>query len=92
MAREIIVTGAVVSRRVDRRRDVRDVSSMKEASENGGQACSRCGAMFRCANDAQCWCKALPHLSADRLDPLMGCLCPDCLRMRTDEAKSAGSL
>jgi hypothetical protein len=44
--------------------------------------CPRCAQRFDCARHAQpfdCWCKALPALPANELDPLGRCLCPECL-------------
>jgi len=53
------------------------------------QCCALCGAFFRCAQqtgDAQCWCAAFPALPAERLNPRMTCLCPDCLREETQRS------
>jgi hypothetical protein len=56
------------------------------------QCCALCGARFRCAQqmgDAECWCTSLPALRADRLNPRMTCLCPDCLREETQRSINA---
>ncbi|MFM0597358.1 cysteine-rich CWC family protein [Paraburkholderia dilworthii] len=44
--------------------------------------CPRCGNAFDCSRHAQpfdCWCREMPSLPAERLDPAGGCLCPECL-------------
>ncbi|MCC8401950.1 cysteine-rich CWC family protein [Paraburkholderia sp. MMS20-SJTN17] len=44
--------------------------------------CPRCGNTFDCAMQAEpssCWCRALPPLPAERLEPGGQCLCPECL-------------
>ncbi|MFT4063415.1 cysteine-rich CWC family protein [Paraburkholderia sp.] len=44
--------------------------------------CPRCGIAFDCCmrtGAANCWCRELPPLPADRLDPASTCLCPECL-------------
>ncbi|WP_201643681.1 cysteine-rich CWC family protein [Paraburkholderia metrosideri] len=44
--------------------------------------CPRCGNSFDCGMGAQpfdCWCREMPSLPADRLDPASRCLCPECL-------------
>jgi len=44
--------------------------------------CPRCGCAFDCAMHGQpfdCWCKSMPALPADRLEPGGRCLCPECL-------------
>ncbi|NML33427.1 cysteine-rich CWC family protein [Paraburkholderia antibiotica] len=44
--------------------------------------CPRCGTAFDCGmqmTPGQCWCRALPPLPAERLDPKSRCLCPECL-------------
>ncbi|AXE90993.1 cysteine-rich CWC family protein [Paraburkholderia terricola] len=53
------------------------------ASRSEGSArCPRCGNAFDCGMHAQpseCWCREMPVLPADRLDPAGRCLCPECL-------------
>jgi Cysteine-rich CWC len=44
--------------------------------------CPSCGSAFDCAMHGQpfdCWCKAMPAVSTDRLAPTRRCLCPECL-------------
>jgi len=44
--------------------------------------CPRCGRRFDCARHAEpfdCWCKTLPPLPANQVDPRGRCLCPECL-------------
>ncbi|WNC89673.1 cysteine-rich CWC family protein [Paraburkholderia sp. FT54] len=44
--------------------------------------CPRCGNAFDCAMHGQpfdCWCREMPPMPADRLDPAGRCLCPECL-------------
>ncbi|MFL9867685.1 cysteine-rich CWC family protein [Paraburkholderia fungorum] len=44
--------------------------------------CPRCGHAFDCAMHAvpfNCWCREMPALPADRVDPSGRCLCPECL-------------
>lgn len=44
--------------------------------------CPRCGAAFDCGRHTEpfdCWCRSLPAVPADRLDPRGRCLCPECL-------------
>jgi hypothetical protein len=44
--------------------------------------CPRCGSSFDCGRNSQpfdCWCKVLPALPANQLDPRGRCLCPECL-------------
>jgi hypothetical protein len=44
--------------------------------------CPRCRNVFDCAMHRQpfdCWCKSMPALPADRLEPGGRCLCPECL-------------
>ncbi|WP_075643435.1 cysteine-rich CWC family protein [Paraburkholderia ginsengiterrae] len=44
--------------------------------------CPRCGNSFDCGRHAQpfdCWCRQMPPLPADRLEPGGRCLCPECL-------------
>ncbi|WP_323050117.1 cysteine-rich CWC family protein [Caballeronia mineralivorans] len=56
------------------------------STDPASQRCALCGAQFHCAQqmgDAECWCASLPGLPADRLNPRMTCLCPDCLREET---------
>nr|WP_244219943.1 hypothetical protein [Paraburkholderia terricola] len=31
------------------------------------------------AQPSECWCREMPVLPADRLDPAGRCLCPECL-------------
>ncbi|WP_175149497.1 cysteine-rich CWC family protein [Paraburkholderia ultramafica] len=56
--------------------------------------CPRCGNSFDCGMHAQpleCWCRAMPSLPADRLDPARRCLCPECLAAEIARATYAGS-
>jgi hypothetical protein len=44
--------------------------------------CPHCGRSFDCGRNATtlaCWCKSMPPLPADRLEPGSRCLCPECL-------------
>ncbi|WP_429255075.1 cysteine-rich CWC family protein [Paraburkholderia sp. GAS334] len=44
--------------------------------------CPRCGVSFDCGAQAKtvaCWCRAMPALPRERLEPGSGCLCPECL-------------
>lgn len=44
--------------------------------------CPRCGRLFDCARHAEpfdCWCKTLPALPANQVDPRGRCMCPECL-------------
>ncbi|MEM5327330.1 cysteine-rich CWC family protein [Paraburkholderia sp. JHI2823] len=44
--------------------------------------CPRCGNSFDCGRNTEpfdCWCKSLPALPANELDPRGRCLCPECL-------------
>jgi len=44
--------------------------------------CPRCGRMFDCGRHAEpfdCWCKTLPALPANQVDPRGRCMCPECL-------------
>ncbi|MEW9581320.1 cysteine-rich CWC family protein [Paraburkholderia sp. DGU8] len=55
--------------------------------------CPRCGNAFDCAMHAQlseCWCREMPPLPADRLDPRSRCLCPECLAAEIARAAQAG--
>ncbi|MFM0740050.1 cysteine-rich CWC family protein [Paraburkholderia xenovorans] len=56
--------------------------------------CPRCGRAFDCGMHAQpfdCWCRALPALPADRLDPGGRCLCPECLAEEIARVAGAGA-
>jgi len=51
--------------------------------------CPRCARRFDCGRGAapfDCWCKALPALPANRVDPHGRCLCPECLAASVAEA------
>ncbi|WP_233799640.1 cysteine-rich CWC family protein [Paraburkholderia sp. HP33-1] len=57
---------------------------MKPSSARSGRSarCPRCGNPFDCGMQAEpsnCWCRALPPLPAERLEPGGRCLCPECL-------------
>ncbi|WP_175160482.1 cysteine-rich CWC family protein [Paraburkholderia fynbosensis] len=55
--------------------------------------CPRCGNAFDCGKHAQpfeCWCREMPSLPADRLDPARPCLCPECLAGEIAQAAHAG--
>lgn len=44
--------------------------------------CPRCGRAFDCGRHTEpfdCWCKTLPAVPANQLDPRGRCLCPECL-------------
>ncbi|WP_296654827.1 cysteine-rich CWC family protein [Paraburkholderia sp.] len=44
--------------------------------------CPRCGRAFDCGRNTEpfdCWCRTLPALAANQLDPRGRCLCPECL-------------
>ncbi|WP_321886039.1 cysteine-rich CWC family protein [Paraburkholderia bannensis] len=44
--------------------------------------CPRCGNAFDCGRHTEpfdCWCKALPAVPANQLDPRGRCMCPECL-------------
>jgi hypothetical protein len=44
--------------------------------------CPRCGTAFDCGRNTDpfdCWCKALPAVPANQLDPRGRCMCPECL-------------
>ncbi|MBW9106162.1 cysteine-rich CWC family protein [Paraburkholderia phenoliruptrix] len=48
----------------------------------GSARCPRCGNAFDCAMHAEpfdCWCRQMPPLPRERLDPSGRCLCPECL-------------
>ncbi|WP_094777768.1 cysteine-rich CWC family protein [Paraburkholderia ribeironis] len=54
--------------------------------------CPRCGSAFDCGMRTQpcdCWCRAMPSLPADRLDPARACLCPECLAAEIARAAHA---
>jgi hypothetical protein len=56
--------------------------------------CPRCGNVFDCAMHAPppgCWCKAMPALPAERLEPGGRCLCPECLAAEIARAQVAGA-
>ncbi|MFL9993479.1 cysteine-rich CWC family protein [Paraburkholderia sediminicola] len=60
--------------------------------------CPRCGQAFDCAMHKvpfDCWCREMPVLPADRLDPSGRCLCPECLAAEiaraVQPARGAGS-
>ncbi|REG60589.1 hypothetical protein B0G80_3393 [Paraburkholderia sp. BL6669N2] len=59
-------------------------------SRSEGRArCPRCGNAFDCAMHGQpfdCWCREMPPLPADRLDPTGRCLCPECLAAEIAQA------
>ncbi len=63
----------------------RESHTMTEASASPRTlACEQCGTAFQCDLTGHCWCMDVPV----RL-PLPGesggdCLCPDCLRARSD--------
>jgi ribosomal protein L34E len=55
--------------------------------------CPRCGSAFDCAMHGQpfdCWCKSMPALPADRLEPGGRCLCPECLAAEIARARAGG--
>ncbi|MFM0033762.1 cysteine-rich CWC family protein [Paraburkholderia strydomiana] len=55
--------------------------------------CPRCGTAFDCGRHAQpfeCWCREMPSLQADRLDPARPCLCPECLAGEIAQAARGG--
>jgi hypothetical protein len=57
------------------------IPSASEAQVKSAR-CPRCGNSFDCGMHAPppgCWCKAMPALPADRLQPGGRCLCPECL-------------
>lgn len=57
-------------------------SPTRAANEVKSARCPRCARMFDCARHAEpfdCWCKALPPLPANQLDPRGRCVCPECL-------------
>jgi hypothetical protein len=37
-----------------------------------------------------CWCKSMPALPAERLDPGSRCLCPECLAADIARVQAAG--
>ncbi|MFL9890827.1 cysteine-rich CWC family protein [Paraburkholderia sp. RL17-381-BIF-C] len=54
--------------------------------------CPRCGSVFDCGMHTQpldCWCRKMPALPADRLDPTGRCLCPECLAAEIARAAQA---
>ncbi len=56
-------------------------------SQNGQQACPRCGQGFTCglaANLERCWCFDLPHVIPVESASREGCLCPTCLNNLID--------
>ncbi|MGF6644185.1 MULTISPECIES: cysteine-rich CWC family protein [Paraburkholderia] len=55
--------------------------------------CPRCRSVFDCAMHGQpfdCWCKSMPALPAERLDPGSRCLCPECLAADIARVQAAG--
>ncbi|WOD18083.1 cysteine-rich CWC family protein [Paraburkholderia kirstenboschensis] len=59
----------------------------------GSARCPRCGNAFDCAMHAKpfdCWCREMPVLPRDRLDPAGRCLCPECLVAEIARAAQAG--
>ncbi|HEY1999464.1 cysteine-rich CWC family protein [Paraburkholderia sp.] len=56
--------------------------------------CPRCGNAFDCGMRTQpaaaCWCKSMPALPADRLEPGGRCLCPECLAAEIARVHVAG--
>ncbi|WP_144154845.1 cysteine-rich CWC family protein [Paraburkholderia sp. BCC1885] len=55
--------------------------------------CPRCGSAFDCTAREQpfdCWCKSMPALPADRLEPDGRCLCPECLVVEIARAQAGG--
>ncbi|WP_085482755.1 cysteine-rich CWC family protein [Paraburkholderia susongensis] len=55
--------------------------------------CPRCGNAFDCGmqdGTSHCWCRALPPLPAERLEPGGRCLCPECLAGEIARAAQGG--
>ncbi|PLZ02323.1 hypothetical protein CY652_11340 [Burkholderia sp. WAC0059] len=68
-------------------------SSASSASGLKRARCPRCGCAFDCGRQAEpfdCWCKTLPALPVDRLEPQGRCLCPECLADAAAGAPQAG--
>ncbi|MFM0334949.1 cysteine-rich CWC family protein [Paraburkholderia fungorum] len=68
---------------------------MKTSTSRAGSSarCPRCGAAFDCAMHGvpfDCWCREMPPMPADRLDPRGRCLCPECLAAEIAQAAQAG--
>ncbi|ASV97543.1 cysteine-rich CWC family protein [Paraburkholderia aromaticivorans] len=62
------------------------------ARSSSSARCPRCGNTFDCGKHAQpfeCWCRQMPSLPADRLDPAGRCLCPECLAAEIARAGQA---
>ncbi|OLL33585.1 hypothetical protein BTH42_00905 [Burkholderia sp. SRS-W-2-2016] len=60
----------------------------------GSARCPRCGRAFDCGmrtEPGQCWCRELPPLPAERLDPASPCLCPECLAAEIARAARGGA-
>ncbi|MEI5997280.1 cysteine-rich CWC family protein [Paraburkholderia bengalensis] len=70
-----------------------------DVPETSSVRCPRCRRVFDCGARSEvsaCWCKSMPALPADALEPGSGCLCPECLataiaRARAAKESSAGS-
>jgi hypothetical protein len=76
--------------------ELRDSKSARDP-KNG--RCPRCGRAFDCGQEARtadCWCRAMPPLPADKLKAGSRCLCPECLaeeiaRTQNDPAAAAAA-
>jgi hypothetical protein len=45
--------------------------------------CPRCGSLFRCEKEKDCWCEQVPVHRArmiEILEQYNDCICPDCLK------------
>jgi len=70
-----------------------------EAQDPQSARCPRCGRSFDCGREARtadCWCRAMPPLPAERLKPGSRCMCPECLaeeiaRAHNDPAAAAAA-
>ncbi|APR34269.1 cysteine-rich CWC family protein [Paraburkholderia sp. SOS3] len=79
----------------------RSPGSLRAAESRGPKSarCPRCGRAFDCGQEARtadCWCRAMPPLPADKLKAGSRCLCPECLaeeiaRAQNDPAAAAAA-